>query len=417
MSYAQNLKIKNISIFGLEGSKIAVLGDNITTLVNFDYFESIFEPVFEFQITFVSIDNALSDLKLRGTERVSLEIEHESGVLEFDDLVLTAFVQNGSESSANSFTVQLNPQGIINNEKERVVKRYDPKIKASVHVENILKSQIKETDELDIEETANSDGFYGNYWKPFKAIYWLARRAMSGSMPEDGDGTDRVGFLFWMTKSGYKFKSIDTIISDGKKNGVITYTQHEALSDNPDFDLHDPTFEFDQNIINQMMSSVYGERRSYLNLHTLMTTGEAPFSKENSKQAHLGDEELPDMRFEINGNPTRVVRFAIVDASMRKDGTIASADGEYNPHKIRSQSRMRYQSLLSRSLKITVPMNFELEAGNLINVKLIHSMKGTDEWTSGFYLIKNLRHNVQFNDNGLQCYTYLRLVRDTPGDD
>ena len=178
MSYAQNLKIKNISIFGLEDSKIAVLGDNITTLVNIDYFESIFEPVFEFQITFVSIDNALSDLKLRGTERVSLEIEHESGVLEFDDLVLTAFVQNGSESSVNSFTVQLNPQGIINNEKERVVKRYDPKIKASVHVENILKSQIKETDELDIEETANSDGFYGNYWRPFKAIYWLARRAM-----------------------------------------------------------------------------------------------------------------------------------------------------------------------------------------------------------------------------------------------
>ena len=36
MSYAQNLKIKNISIFGLEDSKIAVLGDDITTLVNID---------------------------------------------------------------------------------------------------------------------------------------------------------------------------------------------------------------------------------------------------------------------------------------------------------------------------------------------------------------------------------------------
>ena len=86
---------------------------------------------------------------------------------------------------------------------------------------------------LDIEETANSDGFFGNYWTPFKAIYWLARRAMSGSMPEDGGGSDRVGFLFWMTKTGYKFKSIYTIISDGKKNGVLQYFQNETLSDNP----------------------------------------------------------------------------------------------------------------------------------------------------------------------------------------
>ena len=43
-------------------------------------------------------------------------------------------------------------------------------------------------------------------------------------------------------------------------------------------------------------------------------------------------------------------------------------------------------------------------------------MAGNDEWLSGFYLIKDLRHTVHFRDNGIQCYTYLRLVRDTPGD-
>ena len=238
MSYIKNVLIKNLTISGLETGVDAVLGDNIDTVLSIDYYESIFEPVFEFEILFISSQGVLSDLQLRGTERVSLEIQHDSGTLEFDGLVLTSFVQNESESTANSFTIRVNPESIVNNQKERCTKRYDPKIKASTHVENILKFNIKETNDemLDIEETANSDGFFGNYWTPFKSIYWLARRAMSGSMPEDGGGSDRVGFLFWMTKTGYKFKSIDTIISDGKKNGVLQYFQNDTLSDNPNFD-------------------------------------------------------------------------------------------------------------------------------------------------------------------------------------
>ena len=419
MSYIKNVLIKNFTISGLETGIDAVLGENITTVLSIDYYESIFEPVFEFEILFITNEGVLSDLQLRGTERVSLEIQHGSGTLEFDGLVVTSFCQNESESTVNSFIIRVSPESIINNQKERCTKRYDPKVKASTHVENILKINIKEVKDemLDIEETANSDGFFGNYWTPFKAIYWLARRAMSGSMPEDGGGSDRVGFLFWMTKTGYKFKSIDTIISDGKKNGVLQYFQNDVISDNPNFDLYNPKFEYDQDIIMQMNNSMYGEKRKYFNLHSLFDTKEVAFSKSNSKQAHLGDEEMVNLDFDLNENPSRTTRVPIVDFTMRMDGTINSGDGEYNPHKVISQSRMRYESLLCKSLRATVPMNIELEAGQLINVKLIKSMGGVDNWMSGYYLIKDLRHAVHFTENGVQCYTYLRLVRDTPGDD
>ena len=419
MSYIKNVLIKNLVISGLETGVDAVLGENITTVLSIDYYESIFEPVFEFEILFITNEGVLSDIQIRGTERVSLEIQHDSGTLEFDGLVLTSFCQNESESTANSFFIRVSPESVINNQKERCTKRYDPKVKASTHVENILKINIKEVKDemLDIEETANSDGFFGNYWTPFKAIYWLARRAMSGSMPEDGGGSDRVGFLFWMTKTGYKFKSIDTIISDGKKNGVLQYFQNDVISDNPNFDLYNPKFEYDQDIIMQMNNSMYGEKRKYFNLHSLFDTKEVAFSKSNSKQAHLGDEEMVNLDFDLNENPSRTTRVPIVDFTMRMDGTINSGDGEYNPHKVISQSRMRYESLLCKSLRATVPMNIELEAGRVINVKLIKSMGGVDNWMSGYYLIKDLRHAVHFTENGVQCYTYLRLVRDTPGDD
>ena len=416
MSYIKNVIIRNLTILGKEGN-IARLGDNITSVLSIDYYESIFEPTFEFEIVFISNQDALSDLKLRGTERVNIEIEHQSGNLEFDDLVLTSFVQNESLSTSNIFTIRLNPIGVVENEKNRLTQKYDNTVKASTHVENILKSNLKiDEDSMEVEETANNDGFFGNYWRPFKGLYWLARRAVSASMPEDGGGSDRVGFLFWQTKSAYKFKSIDTMITEGKKDDIFEYVQNDVVSDVPNYDVYNPRFEYDQDIIDQMKNSMYGENRSYFNLHTLQVTKQQPFSKANAKQAHLGDEELVEVDDDINESPTRVTRVAITDFTQRTDGTINSGEGDYHPHKVISQSRMRYETLLSRSLKITVPCNIQLEAGDVISVKLIKTMAGNDEWLSGHYLIKDLRHTVHFTETGVQCYTYLRLVRDTPGD-
>ena len=418
MSYLKQIVIKNLTIFSVNGDKVAVLGDNITSVLSIDYYENIFHPNYQFEITFVSVDNPLGDLELRGTETASIEIQHGSGTLEFDDLVLTSFIQNQSESTANLFTVRLDPVGVINNEKNRVTKRYSPDVKGTVHVENILKTQIGAgEDEIDVEESANPVGFFGNYWRPFKALYWIAKRSMSGSMPEDGDGTDRVGFLFWQTKSGYKFKSIDTMISESKDQTVFKYVQNDATSDDPNFDLYNPTFEIDQNIILQMMNSMYGENRKYFNIHTLQVTDDVAFSKTNAKQAHLGTEDEVKLNYDINENPTVPTRNVLMDYTMRKDGTINEGDKEYNPHKIISQAKMRYQTLLSRSLRATVPMNLELEAGDIVDIKLIESMKGTDKWMSGLYIIKDLKHSYITRKNGVQCYTYLRLIKDTPGDD
>ena len=425
--FTKQVKIKNLTIFSaVDPTSYAALGENITTVLDIHYYENIFQPNFEFKITFVSVDNPLSDLQLRGTETVSIEIKHPSieESFEFDDLVLTSFVQNFASVKRNIFTIRAQPVGAINNEKNRVTQRYDPKVVGTVHVKNILQSQIGASEEdIDIEDSVNQVGFFGNYWRPYKALYWIAKRSMSGSMPEEGGSTDRVGFLFWMTKSGYKFKSIDTMISDAKNGDVYEYVQHNSTPDDPNFVLEDPKFETDQDIILQMMNSMYGENRRYFNLHTLQVSDDAPFSKEDSQQAHLGEEETVVLDYDINQIPTVPTRNVIMDFTMRRDGTIHDGsekkltDGEYNPHKIISQAKMRYQSLMSRSLRITVPMNLDLEAGDIISVKLIDSMKGTDEWMSGLYIIKDLRHSYITADNGVQCYTYLRLIKDTPGDD
>ena len=78
---------------------------------------------------------------------------------------------------------------------------------------------------------------------------------------------------------------------------------------------------------------------------------------------------------------------------------------------------MKYQLIMSQSLRLTVPMNFELEAGLPINLDLISPNTGLDNHESGVYLIKDLRHTVKFTESGANCTTNLRCIRDNYGND
>ena len=207
---------------------------------------------------------------------------------------------------------------------------------------------------MDIEQTANSDGFYGNYWTPFRSIYWLARRAISKSMSSDGSGTQRVGFLFWQTYTGYKFKSIDTIMSEGNKK-KLNYVQSEIV----DPDLEDENFHLynvvhfqNQDLVKQMNSSRYGEKRRYVNLHTLYDSKQdeesvLSDSELNSSQSTLGDNEDQCLNYDIRENPTKPSVVVVVDSTMRKDSkTAVFTDGEFDPNKVITQSKRRYLSCL-----------------------------------------------------------------------
>ena len=422
MSNSQNAIIKKLSIEGFgEDESLMELGGNITTLLGLDYFEGIFEPITEIKCVFSTIEGALSNAQLRGTELVSLLVEHPTGELEINGWVLTSFRQLETESTVNTFMITCNPSDIIANEKERVTKRYDPKGKSNSHVENILKNNIKTELDLDIEDTANSDGFFGNYWRPYRAIYWLARRALSKSMSSEGGGTDRAGFLFWMTKSGYKFKSIDTIMSEAKaaEDDIPTFTQNEVVDSEIDeeFNLYNALFEHESNVITNMQQSVYGENTKYINIFSLFPDTEVVVkSKVDIKQESLGDVSGDELEhgFDINEKPTVHNRILYVPGTMQMEGKMDSYD-DYNPLKVRTQAKMRYESLLSQSLRCTVPYNLVLEAGDVIEADLIQTAEGTDSWLSGYYIIKDLRHSIQITNQGVKCYTHLRLVRDAPG--
>ena len=99
-------------------------------------------------------------------------------------------------------------------------------------------------------------------------------------------------------------------------------------------------------------------------------------------------------------------------------GTIendVSFDKNADPTKIHSQAMMRYNILFTQLLVMTVPLNTNLIAGDVINCEFprvdTQKRKEVDRHQSGLYMIKELVH--YFDSSG--SYTKLKLVRDTFG--
>jgi hypothetical protein len=426
MSYIKDILFQSLTLTGLDGSP-ADLGGEITTLIAFDYYESIFEPTVKVTSTFVGLEQLLATKSFRGTEKLSFSIKHPSGVLSFNDLIIQSMQQNDSSSTSNLYTILATSPDAIKNYEKRLTQRYDPSVKISTHVSSIL-GRLGSSRPADIESTSNSLGFYGNYWTPFKALYWLAKRSASGTGSSDGSGTSRVGFLFWENQFGYNFKSIDTIAEQSKTNIIQQFDQTDTVNEignSNDFNVFNARFERDQNIIDQIAKGMYSDDASYYNLQSLGQSIQVPSQKLSygdkvfSGQSHFGgDASLGNYDFNSSMNFLSV-QF-LVDGTMNREGKqqfTNNPDGEENIHKIKGQSRMRYASMMARSLRITVPLNFQLAAGLPIQVNLIQSNTGSSKHQSGVFIIKDLRHNIEMTDEGIKGFTHLRLLSDTYGSD
>ena len=417
MSYITNVKLTNVKITALNG-KTAEPGDGIDAIIQFDYYESIFKPSVEAVLTFSSRTKIVSELPIRGTETVTLTIEHASGVVEFTDWVVRGVTEPATSSTQTVVQLLLTTPDNVKQElkRNRLSQRYDPKVPISTHVTNILKGITDK--EYDIEKTANSYGFFGNYWRPFKAIYWLAKRSMATG------GGDRAGFLFWETKSGYNFKSVDTIASTAKNSVVQSFDQREFVEEGDDssnYTIFSPFMEYNQDIISKMRSGAYGDNTKFFNPYTLPQTFQPEdthrYSESFEKVDKFGTEDYEELQFGVTDNPTSIDVQPFVSGTMTQDGTVDPESDSGNPQKWMSQSHMKYQLIMSQSLRAAVPMNFDLEAGLPINLNLALPNKGLDNHESGVYLIKDLRHTIKFDEKGVECLTHLRCIRDNYGNE
>ena len=424
---------EQFEIEAVDGSKSA---DIKAGVVSFNYYEDVYSPMITAMVVVVNTGNVIegddgkmqslyNGLPLRGGERMTIKVAGNSATNEglvLENMYVGSIENVMIDAERETFTLRLVSREAITNETVRVGKRFLPTTKISDSVEDICKNYLS-TDKLyDVDETENPYGFYGNMRKPFTIMTMLASKSVPGNV----SGRDATaGYFFFETQQGFRFKSIDSLIRNEPFDTKYTYAPGiiDSNDGSKDFKILEFSTSKNQNLLENLERGAYCSHRIYLNPLTFEYTASSQrifkLDDYSGKIENLGEDidvVLPSLSEKdsrtLASVPSRYV-CGILDIGTTD--TKVSELGNADPARIHSQSMMRYNTLFTQILTMTIPLNTNLMAGDILECEFpridVEDRKEPDQEQSGLYLIKKLTHF--FNAEG--SYTKLQLCRDTDG--
>ncbi len=389
-----------------EGSSLKEDYDIVRGNPFIDYYESIDSPTIALTVTFFDVDQVISREGITGGEYIDVTVK----ITDFDDfeikseehkLMLNSVKNVITETNKQIATLEFTSAESIINETARVNKKYAGNVTGTV--KELLKTDIKgiqTSKNFESDEAANSYSFVGNLKRPFDTIQWLC--------PKTQSSTDSFGFLFFETLDGYHFKSIKSLLEQES----VKYTH----TDRP----MDGSFKILQNNLNQtndigmnLRMGMYANRTTYVDI-------------ENQK-VDIVDFDITQLDLKkpvklldgIEKHPTRLMLrvndYGVSQKGSKKEDTVPESELAVYQNK----SYIRNNLLFSQSLQISIPLNPDLRAGNVIDVRLPvkkgDGSSGDSELgkektkdISGRYLVSELRHLI----GGGRSETQLTLIRD-----
>ena len=422
--------------FTIESVDQSKTADISAGVVNFRYYEDVYSPMLTATVVVANTGNVIegddgkiqslyNGFPLRGGERIQIKIAGNSDDnegLELNDLYVGSITNVMIESGREIFTLNLVSREAITNETVRVGKKFPVAQKISDSVKDICENYLS-TDKLyDIDETMNPYGFYGNMRKPFTILTMLASKSVPGNV----SGKDATaGYFFFETQQGFRFKSIDSLIRTEPFAEKYVYSPGIVDSNDTtkDFKILEFSTSKNQNLLENLERGAFCSHRKYLNPLTFEYTprSQTVFKLEDysGNIENLGadiDVVLPSLSSSdsrtLASVPSRYVT-GILDIGIT-DKSVSEL-GNADPARIHSQAMMRYNTLFTQILTMTIPLNTNLKAGDILECEFPRidqeKRKEPDPEQSGLYLIKKLTHYLDATGS----YTKLQLARDTTG--
>ena len=389
-----------------EGSSLKEDYDIVGGNPMIDYYESLDSPTIALTVTFIDVDQVISREGITGGEYIDVTVK----IGGFDDFKLTSEKHKLMLNSVRNVITETNKQVAtlefitvesIINETARVNKKYAGNVTGTV--KQLLKTDtkgIQTSKNLESDEAANSYAFVGNLKRPLDTIQWLCPKAQSS--------TKNFGFLFFETLDGYNFKSIEKLLDQES----VRYTH----TDRP----VEGSFKIIQNNLNQtndigmnLRLGMYANRTTYVDIE--------------NQNVDIVDFDITQLDLKkpvklldgIEKHPSRLMLrvndYGVSQKGSKKEDTVPESELAVYQNK----SYIRNNVLFSQSLQISIPINPDLRAGNVIDVRLPvkkgdgssgESEQGNEKSNdpSGRYLISELRHLL----GGGKSETQLTLIRD-----
>ncbi len=398
-----------------------------SVIVELNYYENLLSNTISSSMTIADSGSLnkkdesgiLDGLPIRGGEKIKLEIEDNQYVK--NTLSLDFYVNRIKNSNPLSnkdvFNLDLCTLEFINNEKTRVIKRYENTI--SDNVVKILREVLKTPKLIDADATGIPYNFIGNERKPFYICSWLASR----SVPTKGIGGS-AGYFFYETSLGFKFKSIDVLNAQPPKKKFV-YTNNDQIPEQYDAKILKVAIERDMDLQQNLSLGVYANRTIYFDFFNYEYIP-APYTINIQEPSlTLIGEDFKYVAPEFKESPTRFMT-RILDVGYLPTGTSADAQlstwasnpkkPTYDAANIMSQSIMRFNQLFSIKINVIIAGDFSLHAGDVIECTFpdlanIDSNKPKNKQTTGKYIISSLCHKM----TPKSTFTSMTLIRDSFG--
>ena len=261
--------------------------------------------------------------------------------------------------------------------------------------------------------------------KPLTLAPMLAARGI----PEVGKNS--AGFFLWQTRKGMFFKSIEKMIFDAKENKEDT-VKMEYIYDRGNEGLDDPEKSFskiysygianNKDVMAGMRTGENSTYRIYFNPHTFEFTRPEQSVFYPKEQEGLNSDEKS---ISEEADPTQIPKPEMANRIISgiysvgcleetiKDNEAATEVNNDNLSDV-GQSISRYASIFTQVATMTVGMNTELCAGDIISCVFpkVSTENEVDPAQSGLYIIKEISHF----SSGNRSYSALKVIRDTSGE-
>lgn len=394
------------------------------------YYESILQDTIKITYTYADSGNTLDDktaleaLPIVGQEKVFVKFkDNNENAL---DLIMYVNKVTPLNDQSNKSMVQLElvSKEYILNEKIRLNERFDGKI--SDHVKKILTEQnyLATTKKVDIEETSNNYNFIGNNRKPYYVMNWLSKKAVPNFAEAKGN---TAGYFFFETSEGFKFKSIDSLLSQEKKKSIIYNQTPDSGGYNIPSGYDAKALEYSKDnridVQEKLKMGAFSTRTVLFDPFNCYYEVITPNAKEKEKSLRLGGKELPTLNKEFdrvgaNKDFSRTTYYLLDKGTLPSGDTrqqIEKSTEENFPYKdILNQAIMRYNQLYSIKTTITIPGDFSLHAGDAVFIdvpEVSSDTKDVSKENGGLYIIADLCHYISTKET----FTKLNLVRDSFG--
>ena len=387
----------------------------------------------------------IDSLPIRGGERVDFTIEDNYGnELKVDEgLYVNRLRDVDAGTSQDIYFIDLASREYFANEQTRVTKRYEGSI--SQNVEKILKDVLLVESKPDVDETAEPYNFIGNDKKPFYICTWLASKSIPQMESEEGENATggAAGYLFFQTREGFHFKSIDKIFA-GEPVKKYIFNNSPELPDGFDAKILLTDIESDIDLNEKLTLGTYHNRSIFFDFYALNYTVKDyklsdssgvgdniassslnNGSKATSSKITPAGKKIDDLiAKEFTQSPSRLMTH-ILDVGTQPTGSTVEdqlehwkenrAEPNFKAMDTMQTSIMRYNQLFTVKTNIIIPGDFSIKAGDVVFCDF-PELSGSDKKESnpesgGLYMVAHVCHKVTSGSTT----TSLALVRDSYG--